>query len=64
MNDAEVGEFVRRLRNLMDEIGKGLYQLENLSQTTCSETFRNAAGGDNQQVIHLGVAFQMASAYA
>lgn len=25
MDDAEVGEFVRRLRNLMDEIGKGLY---------------------------------------
>lgn len=31
MDDAEVGEFVRRLRHLMDEIGKGLYQLENLS---------------------------------
>lgn len=64
MDDAEVGEFVRRLRNLMDEIGKGLYQLENLSQTTCNETFRNAVGGDNQEFIHLGVAFQMASACA
>lgn len=31
MDDAEVGEFVRRLRNLMDEIGKGLSQVENLS---------------------------------
>lgn len=31
MDDAEVGEFVRRLRNLMDEIGKGLSQMENLS---------------------------------
>lgn len=64
MDDAEVGEFVRRLRNLMDEIGKGLHQLENLSQTVCSETFRNAAGGNNQQVIYLGVAFHIASAYA
>lgn len=64
MDDAEVGEFVRRLRNLMDEIGKGLYQLENLSWTTCSETFRNAVEEDNQQVIQLGAPFQKASVYA
>lgn len=31
MDDAEVGHFVKRLRNLMDEIGKLLSQSGNLS---------------------------------
>lgn len=31
MDDAEVGHFVKRLRNLMDEIGKLLSQLGHLS---------------------------------
>lgn len=65
MDDAEVGHFVKRLRNLMDEIGKLLSQLGNVSQTACPETFRNAAGGEGpQQFIHLGVASQMAPVYA
>lgn len=31
MDDAEVGHFVKRLRNLMDEIGKLLFRLGNMS---------------------------------
>lgn len=33
MDDAEVGHFVKRLRNLMDEIGVWLSQLEDSSLT-------------------------------